>query len=215
MFIGSALMRTAASASSASMNATPRPATRSPGHPEEHRDTRVDCVHAMAEAWQPPLRAGGLRHDAGGSLLRRKAVARGHLQACRDELHAGRAGAAVVVADRQHTGRNRGRYRLAVPGRDEARRCARGRPRAVVRHADQYRVEQPPFARRREAPEQQEHDDVGESRLAHQVRDAAPADPDVRGVRVDDGGVPGIHERPIIQSRPGPDRCYRSGTVTR
>src|SRR6266508_2289568 len=89
-----------------------RPATRPmmnssaptfPGKTEDHRDARIDRrVHSMAESRQPC--PGGLRlvDEPPGSLVDRDRVAARSLQAGRDQLHAALAGAAVLVADRQH-----------------------------------------------------------------------------------------------------------------
>ena len=55
----------------------------------------------------------------------------------RDQIHAARAGAAVLVADRQHAGGHRRRQRLAIARRGEPRRRAGRRAGAMVRDADQ------------------------------------------------------------------------------
>ena len=93
-------------------------------------------------------------------------VARAALEACRDQLHAARAGAAVLVADREDAGGDRRGERLPVARGREPRRRARRRAGAVIGHADQDGVEQPPLARRRQPFEMQQEDQVGERRLA-------------------------------------------------
>ena len=140
--------------------------------PEQHGDARIDRrVHAMSETGQPRLRRLSPRRPvrAATASSGRPSGARA-VEARRDQLHAARAGAAVLVADREDAGGDRGGQRLAVARRGEPRRRARRRAGAVIGDADQDRVEQPAFARRRQPLVMQQEDEIGERRLLHQRR---------------------------------------------
>jgi len=59
--------------------------------------------------------------------------------------------------------------------------------------SDQYRVDQPPFSRRRQPFVVQQEDHISERRLPHQIEDVVPSDSDVGRAGVDNRGAPRIH----------------------
>ena len=139
------------------------------GQVEQHRDPRIDRrVHAMAETGQPPLRRRSPRRpaDAPRSSSDSDRV-RAPIEPGRDQLHAGFAGAAVLVADGEHAGGDGRGQRLAIARRREPRRRARRRAGAVVRRrrsgcassSRRSRGGRQPFV-------MQQEDQVGERRLA-------------------------------------------------
>ena len=87
-------------------------------------------------------------------------------------------GAAVFVANREHAGGDRGGHRLAVAGRHEPRGGAGWRAGAVIGDADENRVEQLPFAGRRQPAAMQEKD-----RLDEPVRRASATGRRIRAAR--------------------------------
>ena len=189
------------------------------GQREQHvdpRDRSSECTR-----WPNP----GSRVPRGSSPRRRarcavsgndSPLAPRALEPRRNQLHAGRSGAAVLVADGEDAGRDRRRRRLAIAGRREPRRGARRRAGAVVRRPDQDRVDQPALGRRRQPLVMQQEDQIGERRPPHQFEDVVSADPDVCRAGVDDGGAPGVHCQWLdITSAGGPaGGCYGNRTVT-
>ena len=108
------------------------------------RDARIDRrVHAMAEPGQPRFAALRPRRPAAAAAASNdSAVAPRAIEARRDQLHAARAGAAVLVADREHAGGDRRRRatagcptRRAAPPRTTARRRRGRRRRSGSRRA--------------------------------------------------------------------------------
>src|SRR5712691_1159514 len=90
------------------------------GEREQHVHARIDCrVHAVAEPRQPRPRTLRLVDRLGRGGVERQAVAPRTIEARCNQLHAARAGAAVLVADREHAGGNGGRERLPVARRGE------------------------------------------------------------------------------------------------
>ena len=120
----------------------------------------------------------------------------GVLDAGRDHLHAGGAGAAVLVPDGQQPGGDGRGQGPAIAGGGQPRRRARRRARAVIRHRDQHGVQQPALSGAVGSRERWSRNNrsANEARCIKE-RDVVAADPDVRLVRVRDRRAPGFHER--------------------
>ena len=193
------------------MKAMPSPATRfGPRHLEQHRDARIRRVDAMAEARQPPLLGDGLGDGSRAPPLRREPVARRRREAVGDELHAVRAGAAVLVADGQDAAPRPPRRstggcprRPAAPPRTTARRRRDRRRRSGWRRAAAARR---PTAAGRDAAATIVSVNVAS---LHQRRDARARASRCGSRRSRDRGAPRFHERPII-----PGRCAADAVVT-
>ena len=63
----------------------------------------------------------------------------------------------------------------------------------MIRYADQDRVHEPTFTRRREPIVMQKEDHIGERGVPHQVEDVVSAHSDVIRTGVDDRGTPRVH----------------------
>ncbi len=151
-------------------------------------------MHAVSQARHPRAVRARLIDDAGGRRLDRDRLAGAERNPVRDHPHAVRSRSAVFVADREDAGGNRRRYRLPVARRDQPRRRARRRARAVVGYGREDRVDQRALAFRRQPAAMQQEHRVGECRLSHQLRDVAAANPDRGGLRADDCRAPCVHE---------------------
>ena len=63
----------------------------------------------------------------------------------------------------------------------------------MVRHADQNRIHEPPFTRRRETIAMEQKDQVSKGRFPHQVEDIVSADSDVMWTGIDNRSAPCVH----------------------
>ena len=128
---------------------------------EQDRRPRILAVQAVAKARQAAPFGPRLERRRTRDIRRRTRLARRSRQRVRDHHHAGHAGAGVRIADRENAGGD-GRFRrLTIAGRRHPRGRRARRTGAVIRDADQDRVDQPPLAFVWHVSAQQERDDVG------------------------------------------------------